>query len=304
MPVPGTATGWAGELPQPGPVDRSSGPGHPWAVARYPDTERAGDNGAGHRRGHGYRLAVDGNREPLLGGADNDPAGGQHPQAAGAPAAQQEGGLAGTVHGEGDHAQDAAVEPGAAAQAGQVAGSVGVVGHQQRLGRVDERSAGLHLQAGTVVSLQQAGQRVQRGAEFVPPVGRSLHDLGVGTEGGVVDEGPAVDQAEVDPQLDPVAQGVQASRRVLAVQPEVEGEMVPGACADHEERDAVLGGDAGHQGLGAVTARDAEQVSALGDRLAGHGGDVDVPWAAEQEHLGAERLSLALQVESTDFSAA
>ena len=63
--------------------------------------------------------------------------------------------------------------------------------------------------------------------------------------------------------------------------------MVAGACADHHERDAVLGGDAGHQGLRAVAAGHAEEVGALGNRLAGHRGDVDVLRAAEQEHLGA-----------------
>ena len=239
-----------------------------------------------------------------LAGADNDPLRGQHPQAAGAPATQQEGRLPGTVHRDADHAQDAAVQPGAAAQAGQVAGSVGVVGHQQRLGRVDARAACLHLKAGPVLSLEQARQCVERRVEFVRPVGRGLHDLRVGTEGSVVDEGPAVDQAEVNPQLDPVAEGVQASRRVFAVQPEVEGEMIPGARADHNERDAVLGRDAGHQSLGAVTARHAKQVGAPGDRLAGHGGDVSVPGAADQEHLGTECLGLAWQVELADLSAA
>jgi hypothetical protein len=80
--------------------------------------------------------------------------------------------------------------------------------------------------------------------------------------------------------------------------------MVTGARADHHERDAVLGGDAGHQGLRAVTADHTEQVGALGDGLAGHRCDVNVLGSAEQEHLGAESLGLAFQVELSDLPAA
>src|SRR4029077_13492962 len=134
--------------------------------------------------------------------------------------------------------------------------------HQQRLRRLDLHAVCPYGQPRSAVALPQVGERAQGRIELVAAVGRGLDDLRVRAEGRVVDEGPAVDHPEVDPQLDAVGQGAQAGGRVLAVQPEVEGEMVTGARADHQERDAVLGGDAGHQGLRAVTAGHTEQVRA------------------------------------------
>ena len=82
------------------------------------------------------------------------------------------------------------------------------------------------------------------------------------------------DDTQVDPQFFPVSEGIQAGGGVLPVQPEVEGEMVAGPGADHQEGQAVLGGDAGHQRLGSVTSGHAEQVGAIGHRLAGQGSHV------------------------------
>ncbi len=66
----------------------------------------------------------------------------------------------------------------------------------------------------------------------------------------------------------------------------------------------MRGGDARHQRLGAVAARDAEQVGAVRDRLPGDRGHVDRAGAAHQEHLRAERLRLVLQVELAHLPAA
>ena len=90
--------------------------------------------------------------------------------------------------------------------------------------------------------------------------------------------GPPADDAEVDAQLDRVlGERGQAGGRVLTVQAEVEGEVVAGAGADDHERDVVLGGDPGHQCLGAVATGHAEQVGAARQGLPHHRRDVDVP---------------------------
>jgi hypothetical protein len=59
----------------------------------------------------------------------------------------------------------------------------------------------------------------------------------------------------------------------------------------------VLGGDGGHQRLGAVPTGHPEQVGAAGDRVPGQPGDVDGPRSLQHGHLGAERLGLLPQPE-------
>ena len=48
------------------------------------------------------------------------------------------------------------------------------------------------------MAVQQVGEHLKRGAGLVVAVGGALHDLGVGSERGVVDERAAADHAEVD----------------------------------------------------------------------------------------------------------
>ena len=80
--------------------------------------------------------------------------------------------------------------------------------------------------------------------------------------------------------------------------------MIPRAGGDHQERDAMLGGDGGHQGLRAVATGDAEQVSAPGDGLARHVGDIDGLRPGHQEHLRAQVFGPLLQVELRHLPAA
>ena len=145
---------------------------------------------------------------------------------------------------------------------------------------------------GSALPGQDVGQQLQRGAALVVAVGLALHDVGVGAEGGVVDERPAADRAEVDAQLDTVGQRVEAGVGMLPVQPEVHREVVAGARGDDEERQPMLRGDAGDQSLGAVATRDAQQVGAVGSRGARQLGDVHVTWTLEQGHLSAEGRGL------------
>jgi hypothetical protein len=76
------------------------------------------------------------------------------------------------------------------------------------------------------------------------------------------------DDAKVDPQLDAVTQRIQAPRRVLAVQPQIQGEVVVGPDRDDQQRHIMLGGDAGDQRLGRIPAGHPSR-SAPGHRRAG-----------------------------------
>ncbi len=55
-----------------------------------------------------------------------------------------------------------------------------------------------------------------------------------------------------------------APDHVVAVDAEVEGEVVAGSGRDDDERETVLGGHRGDEGLGAVTTGHAEDVGATG----------------------------------------
>ena len=142
---------------------------------------------------------------------------------------------------------------GPAAQAGEVAGLVGVVADQHGLRPVEG-----HLRrrpgppgAAPWWPVSRSGSIASVGAALVVAVGRALHDLGVGAERRVVDERSGRRSCPRSmPQLHAVGEGVQAGGRVVAVQPEVEGEVVAGAGRDDQQREVVLGGDARRPGPG------------------------------------------------------
>ena len=71
----------------------------------------------------------------------------------------------------------------------------------------------------------------------------------------------------------------EASRRSRGYSRAALGAGTPGRSigADHQERQAVLGGDAGHQRLGPVTAGHAEQVRAIGTALPASAATSTVP---------------------------
>ena len=292
------------QVPQPRPADRGPRRGHARPVPRHPHPQRARADRALHRDRQGHRLAVDADVDPRRAGGDDDGRHGQHAQAGGVPAAEQPGRLRGAVDRDRHHPEHTAVQPRAAVQACYVPGAVGVAGDQERLRRVDRHVAGDRRQPWPAVALQQVGQRVQGRAELVAAVAGRLDHLGVGAERRVVHERLTADHAQVDAQVDAVGQRVEARRRVLAVQAQVEGEVVAGARGDHQEGNVMLGGDAGHERLSAVAARDAEQVGAARDRLPRHLRHVDLLRAAHHEHLRPESLRLPAQVELPHLPAA
>jgi hypothetical protein len=283
--------------PEARPADDRLGRGHAGPVPRHPDPQRGGTDRAPHGHRQQDRLAVDTHRNAVRAGGHLDGPGRQHAKAVGMPAAKQADRLPHAVDRHGDDAEHTAVQPRATAKARYVPRSVRVAGHQQRLRPIDRHAIRERPQPRSAMAVQQVRQGVQGRAELVVTVRGRLHHLGVGAERRVVDERPATDHAQVDMQLDAVAERAEAGRRVRAVQPQVQGEMVAGARRDHHEREAMLSGDAGHQRLGAVAARDAEQVTARRDRRARHLGHVDRLSTAHQEHLRPQRLRLPLEVE-------
>ena len=63
-------------------------------------------------------------------------------------------------------------------------------------------------------------------------------------------------------------EGIHAGPRVLAVQPQIEREVISGASRDAHERDVVLDGDGCHQRLRAVTTGHAKAVGTADNGVA------------------------------------
>ena len=95
----------------------------------------------------------------------------------------------------------------------------------------------------------QLRHHVDHRAHLVVPVRRRLHDRAVHPHGHVVHECAAVDAAEIDAPFMPVAERVERADDVVAVDAEVEGEVVPGAGGNAHVREIVLGRDRGDRGL-------------------------------------------------------
>ena len=71
---------------------------------------------------------------------------------------------------------------------------------------------------------------------LVVPVLIAMHRLGVDPEADVVEERSVTREAVVDQQLLTVADGVERGQRVVPIEPEVEGEVVPCPDRDAEKR--------------------------------------------------------------------
>src|SRR5450759_651826 len=92
------------------------------------------------------------------------------------------------------------------------------------------------------------------------------------------------------------------SSRVLAIQPQVEREVIAGAGGDTDERDVVLDGDGRHQRLRAVATGHAKAVGAAGDGITRE--LLEVEAMVEQYRLDAELLGPAEQPELLHLAAA
>ena len=131
---------------------------------------------------------------------------------------------------------------------------VGVVGHQHGsppavLVAARPTPAQIEFVAGRA---EDVGHRVQDGADLRVAIALVLHRLGVEPERDVVDEHPPVDLAQIDPALTAVDERVQGTDDVVAVDAEIEREVVAGAGRDAGVRQPELGSDRGDDRLRAV----------------------------------------------------
>ena len=110
-----------------------------------------------------------------------------------------------------------------------------------------------------------SGRRVEDRPQLRLAVALALDRLGVEAERDVVDEDAAVDLGEVDPPLAAVDERVEGADDVVAVDAEVEREVVAGPGGDAGVRKVELGGDRGDDRLRAVAAGHRQRVGAVGD---------------------------------------
>ena len=89
-----------------------------------------------------------------------------------------------------------------------------------------------------------------------------VHEPRVEAERDVVQEEPVADAADVDAPLDPVVEGGERRERIVAVEAEVAGEVVPRPERDADERHVLLDRDLGDRRERAVAAGHPEHVRA------------------------------------------
>jgi len=100
-----------------------------------------------------------------------------------------------------------------------------------------------------VVVAEQVGQHAGRGAHLVVAVLVGLHDARVQAQRHVVHEHAPVHRGEIDPPLESARECVEGADDVVAVDAEVEREVVPGARGDAHEGHVEVRGHAGNEGL-------------------------------------------------------
>jgi hypothetical protein len=245
-------------------------------VPGNPDPQRTRPRREHQRRVYRQRLAVDTDLDRAarahaeLGGVPLQPAL-EPPDLAGGLERHEPVGLGRPGDPRGNHTEGAGVEALAGAPPADVVQLVGVVRHQDEVGRGvlrPVRPGELQVER-CRVRPDQAGEHGCSRLELGVPVVVRLDDLGVEPERRVVHEHPAVDLGEVDAPFDAVGERVQRAHHVVPVQAEVQREVVPGAGGDHHVRDLVLGGDGRDERLRAVPAGHADHVRPAGDRVLG-----------------------------------
>ena len=141
-----------------------------------------------------------------------------------------------------------------------------------------------------------------RGVDLGLAVRLLLHDLRVDAERHVVDEEAVIDGRVVDLALVRVAEGVHRLAGVVAVEPEVEREVVACPRAHTHEGEPVLHGDRGDEGLGAVTPGHAEAVGPSSHGIACE--LLEVETSIEHHRLHSELGRQLAQAEALDLAAA
>ena len=139
-------------------------------------------------------------------------------------------------------------------------------------------------------------------AQLRVAVALALDRVGVEAERDVVDEHAPVDLGQVDAALAAVDERVERADDVVAVDAEVEREVVARARRDAGVGQVELGGDRGDDRLRAVAAGHRQPVGAAGDRVAHE--LLEVPRGAELDRLDPARAGLVGQREALGLAAA
>ena len=124
----------------------------------------------------------------------------------------------------------------------------------------------------------------------------ALDRFGIGTERHVVDEHAAVDLGQVHHPLAPVRERVERSHDVVAIDTEIEREMVTRPCRHAHVRESPLRGDRGDDRLRAVAARHAYCIRAVGDRVMHECREVIAEVQLDRLYAARARLACDLEV--------
>jgi hypothetical protein len=93
-----------------------------------------------------------------------------------------------------------------------------------------------------------------------------VHEAGVEPEPHVVQEDPVARAADVDHPLGSVGEGFESGDRVVWIETEIAGEVVPRPAGNADERKAAFEGCRGYFAEAAVAPRSAQRVSIGGPR--------------------------------------
>ena len=127
--------------------------------------------------------------------------------------------------------------------------------------------------------------RLQQRARLGVTVGRLPNGVAVDPERDVVEEEAAVHLRHVDPALDPVGERVERADEIVAIDAEVECEMVARAGGNADEGKSVRECGRRDDGQRSVAAGDAERVGAARDGVGYQRSEVVV--RAQDDHVDA-----------------
>ena len=142
---------------------------------------------------------------------------------------------------------------------------------------------------------------VQQGADLGVAVAGALDRLGVEAERDIVDEYATVDLGEVHPTLTAINERVQSTDDVVAVNAEIEREVVAGASRHACVRQPDFGSDLGNDRLRTVPACHCEPVRATLDRATYQ--RLEVLAGFQLDRLDATLASLLGELEAFGFPA-
>ena len=256
------------------------------------------------------RLAVDAGRDGAV-GVDHE--GGRRPRAPAGEAVgcsralegEELGRLRGVVDPHRHDSELAGVHAWPRAHAEEPVEAIGPVGDHEEIGAdvlLTARHGEAQVERGGC-GAEQVGQHPQRRAELVVAVPVGLHDGCVDAERDVVHEDRAVDGGQVDAALEPLGTiGVQGADDVVAVNAEIEREVVARARRDAHIGNVVLAGDLGDDRLRPIAAGHAEHTRASLHR--GKRERAQVVAGREHDRLDAALLALLGEMEAPDLPAA